>query len=64
MYRTNRQPLNTMAELLKPIAAQNMDFMRQVAATSRQKRDFRMANRADVQARRWADVVCKAPKGF
>lgn len=49
--------LNTMADQLRPIAAQNVQFMREIACQARQRRDYRYAGRVDVQARKWSEIT-------
>jgi hypothetical protein len=61
MFR--RQIFNSqLAEQLKPVARQNVQFMREYGALVRNARDFKMARRVDEQARRWAQITVEPPK--
>ena len=60
-----KQFTNSLAEQLRPIAAQNAVFMRQQAAQAaeraRTKRDERYVNQIERQAVRWQDIAVDGP---
>jgi hypothetical protein len=57
-------PFNTLASQLRPIAAQNADFMLQERNKAVKSRAFKYANQVETQRGRWADVAVAAPKKF
>jgi hypothetical protein len=51
--------MKSLAEQLKPIARQNIQALRAISASARNQRDYKYAQRVDLQARKWTSIASR-----